>query len=191
MWISGQQARVVAEASLLHPIVSNFLSYLHILTLFRFNILHSLAFDAPHLQALTTAELLMRLTRGTVIHGYQFIKCLEESLQEVGELGRHSSILHFHQGTTTRYTWAHKNIQPWGKRNPVQCPVCGIFQKWEGVYMSNGDYLFKCKNLVCGDQGGEVARYCFLVKRPPSTTIILHNKRQTPWAWLKVVVTSS
>ncbi|KAG9309034.1 hypothetical protein JVU11DRAFT_11030 [Chiua virens] len=149
-----------------------------------FDVCHALAFDAPHLQALTTAELLMRLTRGIVVHGYDFVKCLEENLQEVSELGRHSAVLHFHQGTVTRYTWAHKNIQPWGQRNPVQCPQCGVFQKWEGVCLSGRDYSFECNNELCGNE--DVERYGFVVKRPECT--ILHNKRQTPWAWLKVVV---
>ncbi|KAG9310731.1 hypothetical protein JVU11DRAFT_9335 [Chiua virens] len=157
-----------------------------------FNIQHVLAFDAAHLQAVTVSELLIRLTLGTVIMGHEFVKCLESNLQEMGDLGRHSSILHFHQDQVIRYTWAHKNIQPWGERTPVQCPQCGILQKWEPVYLPNSNYSFECKNEACGECGGQggdkkVERYAFLVKRPQCE--VLHNKRKTPWAWLKAVIT--
>lgn len=160
------------------------------LTRVSFKIQHALAFDAPRLQSITTAELLMRVTKSTVINGSGFANALELHIQESSQLGLHSSILHFHDAHVTRYTWAHKDIKPWGHRIPLQCPQCGVIQTWTTTASKddNSEYKLECKNFAaCGWDGARRVAdpYSFKVVCPRDC-IVLHSKRHTKTAWLKV-----
>jgi hypothetical protein len=63
-----------------------------------------ITFDAPWLVVQHTSELLMKLTRNVVINGIQFVAALKHILQDMSELGPHTSIVHITPNTATRYT---------------------------------------------------------------------------------------
>ena len=143
-------------------------------------------FDALGLQATSTAELLARLTKCTVIHSLDFSKVLEDILSDMSELGRHCSIIHFINGKVIRYVWAHKTIWPWGKHISIQCIQCGVLQEWARVCIEDGSYSYECAYEQCGYKGEERAMeaHSFSVACPDCE--VLHSKHQTPMAWLKL-----
>jgi hypothetical protein len=132
------------------------------------------------------AELLAQLTKHTVIHGLDFTKVLEDILPDMSKLGRHSSIIHFVDGRVIQYVWAHKTVQPWGRRILIQCIQCGILQEWASVHIEDDSYSYECAYGQCGYKGEERAMeaHSFSVARPDCE--ILHSKRQMPTAWLKL-----
>ncbi|KAN0088253.1 hypothetical protein V8E55_005310, partial [Tylopilus felleus] len=133
-----------------------------------FKFKHAVAFDAPRLQTMSTAELLACLTKHVVLHGLDFMKVIEDILPDMSDLGRHSSIIHFVDGKVVQYIWAHRTIQPWGQHISMQCKQCGVLQEWVGACLGNGSYAYECKCEKCGYKGEDrsVEAHSFVVSCP-------------------------
>jgi hypothetical protein len=144
-----------------------------------------LAFDVECLSTINTADLLSKVTQSVVIHGFNFTKALKHALKESIRLGRHTNILHFTPDCITKYSWAHKDYQPWGYRLPLQCPQCGILQPWVSAYLKDSDgkttgYGIECKNVDCSRlQRGE--RWSFEVWCPKKSVIIAASVKHATW----------
>ena len=145
---------------------------------------HALAFDAPYLSPVKTADLLMNVTKSAVLHHFGFVDALEHALKSADALGKHSAVIHF-AAEVTKYVWSHKEYQPWGTVLPLQCPQCGILNCWTSVYMPGGlgGYRFECKGKQCGWVEGKQAvdSYRIEVPRPPNA-VLLNN------GWLRFVL---
>jgi len=135
-----------------------------------------------------TVDLLTKVTKSVVIHGFDFTEALEHTLKQCSMLGKHSGIIHFTPHCITRYIWAHKDYQPWGQRLPLQCSQCGILNPWTIAYLKEQQcYGVECKNLSCGVIGGRTLYEChsFTVAHPDGSTLLSVGK---DYGWLKATV---
>ena len=66
-----------------------------------------LAFDTKHLATFNTADLLLKVTKSTVIHKFRFSKALEHILKS-SSLGKHTNVVHITPLSLIRYLWTHK-----------------------------------------------------------------------------------
>lgn len=128
---------------------------------------NALAFDAKNLSTVNTVGLLTHVTKSMVIHGFAFTPALENALKECLTLGKHTGIIHFTPRSATKYLRAHKEMQPWGHKLPLQCPQCCRLNAWTLVFLEIG-YQIECKHQDCGEIGGRrVARpFSFPAPRP-------------------------
>ena len=148
-----------------------------------------LAFDTARLLTITTSELLMMLTRNVIINGFKFTQTLKFLLQDMSELGRHTSIIHFTSEGMTQYMWTHRDIQPWGEHLPVQCFKCSIIQKWVSISQEPGSYAYECSNDHCRWVGNrKVGKQLKFVKMCPEGVAFLHKNRAHMSLWMKVSV---
>ncbi|KAM6489444.1 hypothetical protein JOM56_015077 [Amanita muscaria] len=155
----------------------------------RFSIAHALAFDAPRLSPTMTAEFLMRLTKSYVINGYPFTQALEHLLPDVTELGKHTSIIHFCERDIVKYSWTHREYQPWGVSLPIQCPACGVLQGWINITKEGGLYGYQCRNSKCQSVGNRRQEpYSFEVARPLNTTLIKSGNKHANSSWMKMLM---
>ena len=156
---------------------------------FSLNVRHGLAFDAARLETSHATGLLMKLSRNMLVHQIGFAVALEHLLQDESELCMHTGVVHITPNVVTRYTWSHRDIQPWGKSIPTQCPTCFIVQKWTSIWLPSATYLFKCINNMCGWNGKQkvAERYRFEVIWPEGVEL-LHMKKATGALWMKFVV---
>ena len=149
---------------------------------------NTLAFDSEHLSPINTFELLSKVTKAVVIHGFSFIEGLEFGLKECLMLGRHTSVLHFAEDQVCRYVWAHQKTQPWGHPLPLQCPQCGILKPWIVVHVSHiMGYNVGCCNKDCGTRNGlkKEEPYSFQIHRPACDRVLPAGPG---CSWLKFVV---
>lgn len=115
----------------------------------------------------------MKLTKEVVIHGFPFANALVHLLGQSLTLGKHTNVLHFSRKSVTKYLWAHKSYQPWGKRLALQCPWCGALNPWLVVFVGEGDrqgYRVECANVDCG--GNSSGRYSYYIWRPAGVSMI-------------------
>ena len=143
----------------------------------RLGIENTLAFDAERLSAVNSVDVLMKVIKHSIIHGYQFYDALEHALNQGVFLGRHTNVIHITPRTITRYMWAHKTYQPWGHRSPVQCRQCGILKPWfiTFVHTPQGEgYKLECRNPKCGRVPGEEPKepLSFLAIQPPKSRLL-------------------
>ncbi|KAN0079966.1 hypothetical protein V8E55_009532 [Tylopilus felleus] len=68
-----------------------------------FKVKHAVAFDSPHLQTMSTAELLTCLMKRVVLYGLNLMKVIKDILPDMSDLGHHSSIIHFPWGSTSQF----------------------------------------------------------------------------------------
>jgi len=168
MWIGCEQPIVFRGAEERADEVSSHIFFKYITDKFSnsLGIGNALAFTAERLSTVNTADLLTKVTKSVVINGFDFSESLKFGLENSGILGRHTNVVHFTPQEVTRYIWAHKKYQPWGKPAPVQCPQCGILQAWNSVYMSSPKgYRLECRNPKCGRAAGR-ERMAFQVLFP-------------------------
>lgn len=136
-------------------------------------------------------DLLPKVTKSIIIHGFNFAPALEHALKQCLTLGRHTNIIHLTPHCVTRYLWAHRDYQPWGRKLPLQCPQCGILNPWVSTFVRVIDgYRFECKNPSCGVVDGRMVkeREQFQVGRPQDS-ILLSTGRESGGAasgWLKL-----
>jgi hypothetical protein len=150
-----------------------------------FRIQDALAFDAKHLAAVRTAELLTNLTESVIIEGYNFTEALEHNIKECLSLGKHTNVIHLTLTSITRYLWAHKEYQPWGQRLSLQCPQCGILNPWETTFSQRiPGYSVGCKNDSCGKEYGtmRVEPHSFIVPKPTDCALL---KQYEGAGWMK------
>jgi hypothetical protein len=152
-----------------------------------FGVAHAVAFDAENLSTVNTVDLLTKVTKSVVIHGFDFPAALEHALRLCPGLGKHSGLYHFTPHCTMRYVWAHKEYQPWGKRLPVQCPQCGVLNTWSSASIGGGGYKFACTNDGCGiiDGRRQKQRHSITVNRPEDSHLLNVSKDA---AWLRTPV---
>jgi len=138
------------------------------------------------------AELLMRITKLIVIHGFIFTVALEHVLKESTTLGMHTGIVHFFLGNSgdgksvfqvTKYVWMHQDCQPWGQPLPIQCPECGAHQKWLSVQHRDGSYSFECGYRRCGYDGDNHKKptHSWRVKRPEGAVMMKCHGSHSAW----------
>jgi hypothetical protein len=89
---------------------------------------NALAFDAKRFSTVNAVDILPKVVKHTIIHGYTFHDALEHALNQGIPLGRHTNVVHIAPHAVIKYVWAHKVYQPWGQESPVQCPQCGILK---------------------------------------------------------------
>lgn len=148
---------------------------------------NALAFDASNLSTVNTVELLTKVTKSVVIHGFSFTEALEHALKHSFMLGKHSNVFHFTPEHVTQYLWAHKDYQPWGTLLPLQCPQCGILNGWTVTFLRhNHGYGIECSNGSCGKVNGKklTERISFEAPRPDFSDLINVGKDA---AWMKMV----
>lgn len=151
---------------------------------------NALAFDAERLTCAVTASLLTDVTKGVIIHGFEFTEALEHKLKESSALGQHTNVFHFTSDGVTKYLWCQKDYQPWGHRLELQCSKCGVLQPWKVAYTDAG-YGVECKNDDCGKGDGShgTERNSFNIPRPAeSGSERRYIMVKTDSRWLKVTI---
>lgn len=160
-------------------------SFCHLFVLHRFNVGHAIAFDAPRLILDHTSELVSRTMKSVVVHDIEFGKSLERILGDMTHLGRHSAIIHITPESVLRYVWAHQDTRPWGWNLPMQCPQCGVIQKWLRVSNGKGIQVVTCVNQDCGMVGNKrIGNRISLTFTRPKDAIQIH--KNPPMCWLKI-----
>jgi len=103
----------------------------------------------------------------------------------------HTGVAHITPDVVMRYIWSHRDIQPWGKSIPTQCPVCFVVQKWTSVWLPSSTYMFECINNMCSWDGMEkvAERYRFEVIWPEGVEL-LHMRKATGALWMKFAVST-
>lgn len=157
-----------------------------------YNISHALTFDAELLSTSNTTDFVAKVFKWVVIHGYTFENALEKSINDCSSMGKHTGVVHLTPGSVTKFIWAHKEIQPWGEKLPLQCPQCGVLEKWISITLNDPPgYLFRCVNVNCGKEGGKAdgkrvsEGHEFHVLRPKHATLLSSGGGA---GWLKVVI---
>jgi hypothetical protein len=147
----------------------------------------ALAFDAPNLTTSNTVELLTKVTKSVVIHGFKFTEALEHALKQCLILGKHTAVIHITPQYVTKYLWAHKKYQPWGVKLSLQCSQCGILNPWLLAFVGDTQaYGVECKNPCCGrDSNPQKQPKFFTVLRPEGSILLSCNKEA---GWLKKTV---
>jgi hypothetical protein len=134
---------------------------------------NTVAFDAERLTTLGASDFVKDVIKSVVIHGFEFDEALKESrTMHCQALGKQTNFLHFSRTFVDKYTWAHRNIQPWGQRLLTQCPQCGILNPWmKPVHVKEGGpaYYATCKNPNCVEPGGRGQRFKIKVERPENS----------------------
>jgi hypothetical protein len=148
---------------------------------------NALAFTAPQLCTLNTAHLLMEVTKAVAIHGFDFPKALDHCIQECSALGKHTGIIHFSPHSATKYLYASKKTQPWGKKLMLQCPQCGVLNPWKVAFIQNQGYALECRSRNCGVKDGKrhVERFGFHITRPDNATFLVGSRKA---GWLKIKI---
>ena len=156
---------------------------------FSLNVRNGLAFDAARLVTSHATGLLMKLSRNMLVHQIGFAVALKHLLQDESELGMHTRMVHITPNVVMCYIWSHRDIQPWGKSIPMQCPTCVIMQKWTSIWLPSATYLFECINDTCSWNGKQkvAERYQFEVIQPEGVEL-LHMKKATGVSWMRFVV---
>jgi hypothetical protein len=155
-----------------------------------FGVADAIAFDAVNLSTTNTWDILTKINKSVIIHGFEFEKALEHALQLCPTFGKHSGVIHFTPQSVTAYKWAHKVYQPWGTKLPLQCPQCGVLNSWSSVSLQNAGYVgygIECKNDCCGKTGSGNPKepHSFTVRQPVNSTMLSMNKGA---GWLKIVI---
>ncbi len=118
-------------------------------------------------------NLVKDITKDIVIHGFSFDSALKESLRvHCDTLGKQTNVVHISDSSARKYVWAHRNIQPWGRRLPTQCPRCGVLNPWKiPVYIPQDEsYRIRCHNDGCG--AGQQGGFQDEIKRPEGVELI-------------------
>lgn len=154
---------------------------------------NTLAFNAEYLSTVNTVDLLTKVTKSVVIHGFGFTEALEHSLKQCSTLGRHTGIIHFAHHTITKYLWAHRDYQPWGQTLPLQCPQCGVLDPWVSVFVKHTQgYRLECNNKDCGKVDGRMLKepYAFQVMCPADAIILRVGREHGGCAsgWMKLTI---
>ncbi|KAH9984523.1 hypothetical protein BJV77DRAFT_966060 [Russula vinacea] len=80
-------------------------------------------------------SLLIDMSQRVILESYDISNFIGNLISSSPIIARHTSIIHLcitEKGTSSvQYLWAHKAIQPWGKRLPPQCDKCGSFRSWD------------------------------------------------------------
>lgn len=106
--------------------------------------------------------------------------------------GIHTSIIHF-ADRIIKYSWAHRNYQPWSQTLLLQCPQCGILDPWASVFVKQiHGYRLECKNQDCGKADGKTLKepYSFQVMHPLDSVILSAGRKHGGCAsgWLKLII---
>jgi hypothetical protein len=88
-------------------------------------------------------------------------------LQPSYVLARHSSVIHIKRDDkgairSSKYVWAHRDMQPWGQPLPAQCPQCKSFRSWGKRKNTQSTAEFRCE--AKRKQGD--CNYLFVVEQP-------------------------
>lgn len=112
-------------------------------------------------------------------------------LHHAQTMAKHSSVVHIRKGDTPdglpkslKYVWGQKQMQPWGKPLPAQCPHCRAFRSW-GPRKNIEEGGGKVAKFYCRGQLNRVAcKYVFVAPMPSN---LIH----TTGDWLTVIWPSS
>ncbi|KAH9983730.1 hypothetical protein BJV77DRAFT_1072644, partial [Russula vinacea] len=96
---------------------------------------HLFAFTVDGLIPSILSSLLIDMSQRVILESYDISNFIGNLISSSPIIARHTSIIHLcitEKGTSSvQYLWAHKAIQPWGKRLPPQCDKCGSFRSWD------------------------------------------------------------
>lgn len=169
-----------------------------LMNLSRFQIAHTLGFDAANLQPINIAKLLMRLTRSVVIFGFKFTEALNKVLTKSPILGMHTGVMHLAWKELTdgagwlegrKYVWTHHESQPWGQKLPIQCPECGTMQKWNSIYQEDSSYKFECTYSKCGYLGADRKGWRHqIIVQCPEGAVMLPKCSGGKGAWMRTPI---
>jgi hypothetical protein len=147
---------------------------------------NAVAFDAEKLTTLGTSDLVKDIIKSVVIHGFEFEDAFESSIRHHSyTVGKQTNILHFSGLSVQKYVWAHKEIQPWGNRIPLQCPQCGALNTFTFLtyHKPTKTYYVGCSYRDCGlGPAGRVPRVEFRWGFPEGSTLL---KCAPKYGWLK------
>jgi hypothetical protein len=93
---------------------------------------------------------LITLAQDIFVEGFDLIDRFRFLLPAATPFEHHTNILHLCHAQDVlhvqRWTWMHRDVKPWGKILPAQCPGCSAIHTLECYMIERNAYRFKCRN---------------------------------------------
>ena len=134
------------------------------------------------------SSLILDMTQRVILESYDVSDFIGHLIAASPVIGRHTSIVHLSitaEGMkSVQYVWAHKNMQPWGKRLPAQCDKCGSFRSWDkpgsipASDSNRGGYSFRCTGTT---QNGSNCTHIITSYQPEGIIEVKNNWMTLPW----------
>lgn len=128
------------------------------------------------------------MTQRVIVESYDVSDFIGNLIASSPITGRHTSIVHLSITTegmkSVQYVWAHKTMQPWGKRLPAQCDKCGSFRSWDkAVFIPAGDanrggLSFRCTGTTLN---GSKCTHIITSYQPEELIEVKNNWMTLPW----------
>jgi hypothetical protein len=119
-----------------------------ILKLPRFQFNHLIAFTVDGLIPSLLSSFMLDMAHRVIVENHDASTFMQGLLQSSPIAARHTSIIHLmvtdNSVNGRLYTWAKRQIRPWGERLPAQCPACLSFRSLQIKTTSTGPATFKC-----------------------------------------------
>lgn len=116
----------------------------------RIPFIHIVAFEGQARHEGSFIPFLITLAQNIFIEGFDLTDRFRFLLPAATPFEHHTNILHFFRAQdilcAQRWTWMHKDVKPWGKILPAQCPGCSAIHTLECHIMEINAYGFKCNN---------------------------------------------
>jgi hypothetical protein len=116
----------------------------------RIPFIHIVAFEGQARHEGSFIPFLIALAQDIFIEGFDLTHRLQFLLPAATHFEHHTNILHFCRTPDAlcvqRWTWMHKDVKPWGKILPTQCPGCSAIHTLECYLKDRETYGFKCQH---------------------------------------------
>ena len=116
----------------------------------RIPFVHIVAFEGQARHEGSFIPFLITLAQNIFIEGFDLTDRFRFLLPAATPFEHHTNILHLRRTQDVlqvqRWTWMHKDVKPWGKILPAQCPGCGAIHTLECHRKERKAYAFECKS---------------------------------------------
>jgi hypothetical protein len=111
---------------------------------------HIVAFEGQACHEGSFILFLITLAQNIFVEGFNLTEQFRFLLPAATPFEHHTNILHLHRIQdmlhVQRWTWMHKDVKPWGKILPAQCPGCSAIHTLEACQKEKKAYAFKCQS---------------------------------------------
>jgi hypothetical protein len=116
----------------------------------RIPFIHIVAFEGQARHEGSFIPFLITLAQHIFIEGFDLTDQFTFLLPSAATFQHHTNILHLRRTQDAlhvqRWTWTHKDVKPWGKILPPQCPACHVLHALECSRKQRKAPAFECKN---------------------------------------------
>jgi hypothetical protein len=149
------------------------------------------AFTAPSLISSLLGSFLLDLAQKAIIETIDINEHFLSGFvgQHSAVMARHSSLVYIQKAekenappTSFKYVWSQKDMQPWGKPIPAQCPQCKGFRPWGNRKLEyQPDDSQQAKFYCRGQFKGSACNYAFVAPKPKNVIRTLADWMMVKW----------